>query len=45
MQAKLAKLENLIGHTFQDLKILERAVTHRSWAYENLPGRLGRAGA
>ena len=38
MPAKLAKLENLIGHKFQDLKILERAVTHRSWAYENLPG-------
>lgn len=38
MSAKLAKLEHLIGHTFQDLKILERAVTHRSWAYENLPG-------
>lgn len=38
MSAKLAKLENLIGHPFQDLKLLERAVTHRSWAYENLPG-------
>lgn len=38
MSAKLAKLENLIGHNFQDLKLLERAVTHRSWAYENLPG-------
>lgn len=38
MSAKLAKLENLIGHKFNDLKLLERAVTHRSWAYENLPG-------
>ena len=38
MSAKLAKLEHLIGHTFQDINILERAVTHRSWAYENLPG-------
>ncbi|MFT3744300.1 MAG: ribonuclease III [Pyrinomonadaceae bacterium] len=38
MSAKLAKLEHLIGHTFQDMKLLERAVTHRSWAYENLPG-------
>ncbi len=38
MTPKLAKLENLIGHKFQDLKVLERAVTHRSWAYENLPG-------
>ena len=38
MTPRLAKLENLIGHKFQDLKLLERAVTHRSWAYENLPG-------
>lgn len=38
MSVKLAKLENLIGHKFQDLQLLERAVTHRSWAYENLPG-------
>lgn len=38
MQAKLARLENLIGHKFQDLRLLERALTHRSWAYENLPG-------
>ncbi len=38
MSAKLALLENLTGHKFQDLKLLERAVTHRSWAYENLPG-------
>ncbi|MEO6656140.1 MAG: ribonuclease III [Pyrinomonadaceae bacterium] len=39
MTAKLAKLENLIGHKFQDLKLLERSVTHRSWAYESLPGQ------
>jgi ribonuclease-3 len=38
MTPKLAKLENLIGHKFLDLKLLERAATHRSWAYENLPG-------
>lgn len=38
MLAKLAKLENLIGHKFGDLKILERAVTHRSWAFENSTG-------
>jgi ribonuclease-3 len=38
MPANLAKLENVIGHKFKDLRILERAVTHRSWAYENLPG-------
>ena len=38
MQAKLAKLETLIGHRFADINLLERSVTHRSWAYENLPG-------
>lgn len=38
MTPKLAKLENLIGHKFQDLKLLERAITHRSWAYESLVG-------
>lgn len=38
MLGNLAKLENLIGHKFNDLGLLERAVTHRSWAYENLPG-------
>lgn len=38
MTPKLANLENLIGHRFADLNLLQRAVTHRSWAYENLPG-------
>lgn len=38
MTPRLAKLENLIGHKFADPKLLERALTHRSWAYENLPG-------
>ncbi len=38
MNAKLATLENLIGHRFADADLLQRAVTHRSWAYENLPG-------
>ena len=38
MSASLAKLEAKIGHKFKDLKLLERAVTHRSWAYENLAG-------
>lgn len=38
MIAKLAKLENLIGHKFRDPAILERAVTHRSWAFENSNG-------
>ncbi|HVF31190.1 MAG TPA: ribonuclease III [Pyrinomonadaceae bacterium] len=35
----LSKLENLIGYTFQNPLLLERALTHRSWAHENLPGR------
>lgn len=38
MTPKLARLESLIGHTFEDPKLLERALTHRSWAYENLAG-------
>jgi ribonuclease-3 len=38
MPRNLSTLENLIGHNFKDPKLLERAVTHRSWAYENLPG-------
>ncbi len=33
-----SKLENLIGYEFRDPALLERAVTHRSWAHENLPG-------
>lgn len=38
MTPKLARLENIIGHKFKDTSLLERGVTHRSWAYENLPG-------
>lgn len=38
MQATFAKLESTIGHRFTDSKLLQRALTHRSWAYENLPG-------
>lgn len=38
MTPRLAKLESIVGHKFTDLKLLERALTHRSWAYENLPG-------
>lgn len=34
----LAKLENLLGIRFQDPALLERALTHRSWAHENLQG-------
>ena len=37
MPANSVKLENLIGHNFTDNRLLERALTHRSWAYENLP--------
>jgi ribonuclease III len=33
----LKKLEKVLGHRFNDRGLLERAVTHRSWAYENLP--------
>jgi ribonuclease-3 len=29
----------VIGHTFKDVKLLGRAVTHRSWAFENLRGQ------
>lgn len=36
---KLTKFENLIGYQFQDPALLERALTHRSWAHENLAGR------
>jgi ribonuclease-3 len=38
MTRNLATLENIIGHKFRDPSLLERAITHRSWAYENLPG-------
>ena len=38
MLSKLSQLENLIGHKFRDLNMLERAVTHRSWAFENKNG-------
>ncbi len=37
MGANLSKLEHLTGHKFADLALLERAVTHRSWAFENMP--------
>ena len=30
-------MENLLGYKFQNLALLERAVTHRSWAYEKMP--------
>lgn len=32
----LAKLETSLGHKFEKPELLERAVTHRSWAHERL---------
>ena len=37
MSKNLAKLEHLLGYQFQNIALLERAVTHRSWAHEHLP--------
>ena len=37
MSRKLAKLEEIIGYKFQNVELLERAVTHRSWAFERMP--------
>lgn len=37
MAADLHKLERLLGYQFQNSALLERALTHRSWAYEKSP--------
>lgn len=37
MTFDLKKLEKILGHTFDNRALIERAVTHRSWAYENMP--------
>lgn len=37
MQKNLGQLEQLLGYGFQNLSLLERALTHRSWAYEEMP--------
>jgi len=37
MPEKLTKLERRLGYSFRDVALLERAVTHRSWAHENNP--------
>jgi ribonuclease-3 len=36
MAGKIGTLESEIGHKFRDIKLLQRSVTHRSWAFENL---------
>lgn len=35
---KLSNVEKTFGYTFKSPELLERALTHRSWAHENLPG-------
>lgn len=35
---KLAELEKSIGYSFKSRHLLERALTHRSWAHENIVG-------
>jgi ribonuclease-3 len=42
--ADLSTLEERLGHSFSDRELLERALTHRSWAYESVgAGEEGRA--
>ena len=36
---KTAKLEGQLGYTFRNPGLLTRALTHRSWAHENMTGR------
>lgn len=36
MSHSLRKLEQLLGYQFQDVQLLERALTHRSWVYEEV---------
>jgi len=33
----LTSVEKILGHEFRDKELLRRALTHRSWAYENKP--------
>ena len=37
MSNTTAQLEQILGYKFQDIKLLERALTHRSWAHEKIP--------
>jgi len=39
MASSLSDLERLLGYRFADISLLQRAVTHRSWAYENMADR------
>jgi ribonuclease-3 len=38
MPTSLGSLEKRLGYTFKDVKLLERAMTHRSWAHEHTSG-------
>lgn len=37
MSQNLAELEKQLGYQFQNIDLLKRALTHRSWAYEKRP--------
>lgn len=37
MSKNLARLEQSLGYQFKNPALLERALTHRSWAYEKMP--------
>ncbi len=37
MPPQIGKLEQKIGYKFENNELLKRALTHRSWAYEELP--------
>ena len=36
-KSSLGSLEQTLGYKFQNISLLERAVTHRSWAHEKMP--------
>lgn len=37
MSRSISQLEKSLGYTFKNIALLERALTHRSWAYEKMP--------
>jgi ribonuclease III len=40
----ISRLDSILGYTFKDRSLLERAITHRSWAHEHVgPGEEERA--